>query len=301
MNMNTCIGKIELDHVIMNAAGVRCITAGDLSDLDNNPGCAAIITKSTTLLSRRGNELPRYYDTPQLSINSSGLPNLGYKFYAEYPRCSKPYIISVSGLTTEDNITMIKYISWHKNVDGIELNLSCPNIEGKSQVGYNFEDMDRVLSAVSAVIAPRLNFGIKLPPYFDIEHFRMAAEIINRYPIDTITCINSLGNGLVIDPETETTRIKPKDGYGGIGGSVIKPIALANVRQFSKLTKCSIIGCGGITCGRDVYEHLLCGASAVQIGTEFYKDPLALGRILLEFAAYITEKKYITIEHIPRL
>jgi len=105
----------------------------------------------------------------------------------------------------------------------------------------------------------------------------------------------------VIDPETETTRIKPKDGYGGIGGSVIKPIALANVRQFSKLTKCSIIGCGGITCGRDVYEHLLCGASAVQIGTEFYKDPLALGRILLEFAAYITEKKYITIEHIPRL
>ena len=93
-----------------------------------------------------------------------------------------------------------------------------------------------------------------------------------KYPITFITCINSIGNGLVINPDTDSVSIKPKYGFGGIGGQCIKPTALANVRKFYELTNCDIVGCGGVVNGRDVYEHILCGAKAVQIGSQFKRE-----------------------------
>ena len=314
--MYTTIGNIQLKNCIMNAAGVRCTTNEDLQAL-NTSASGAIITKSCTLLSRQGNPLPRYYDNDMLSINSSGLPNLGYNFYMELPSkydFVKPYIISVSGLSYDDNIHIIEDIckrhhingdingdiNGHGRIAGIELNLSCPNINGKSQTGYNFEEMDRLLNTVNELVShlTDFHFGIKLPPYFDIYHFTTAANIINKYNIDSITCINSLGNGLVVDPETETIVIKPQNGFGGIGGKAIKATALANVHKFATLTKCSIIGCGGISNGMDVFEHILCGASAVQIGTELYKDAGAIKRITVEFTNIMRLKGYTNISHI---
>jgi dihydroorotate dehydrogenase (fumarate) len=293
----------------MNAAGVRCTTENDLVVL-NNSASGAVITKSCTLLSRKGNPLPRYYDNDILSINSSGLPNLGYMFYMNLPqkyKFTKPYIISVSGLSFEDNIMIVEEIINYNDNDaniiaGIELNLSCPNIIGKSQTGYNFEEMDKLLGAVAKIISKSscslFHFGIKLPPYFDEYHFKTAADIINKYNVDSITCINSLGNGLVVNPVNETIVIKPKNGFGGIGGQAIKATALANVHKFANLTNCDIIGCGGITNGQDVFEHILCGASAVQIGTELYKDAAAIERITNEFMSIMRQKGYTNINQI---
>ena len=295
--METKVGKLELTTCIMNASGVHCISETDLEDL-NNSISGAIITKSTTFEKRDGNPLPRYYDNEYLSINSSGLPNLGYKFYIDQSKIlvkSKPYIISVSGLSHNDNINIVKAINDALYVDGIELNLSCPNIVGKPQIGYDFNAMDNLLKDISNIISPRLNFGIKLPPYFDMSHFQMVANIINRYNIDSITCINSLGNGIVV--ENESVTIAPKNGHGGIGGSVVKPIALSNVVQFSKLTKCSIIGCGGISNGMDAFEHILCGASAIQIGTQLYKEGLpCFKRIMDELKDIMDSKGYNSID-----
>ena len=189
-------------------------------------------------------------------------------------------------------------------ISGIELNLSCPNIEGKSQIGYDFEAMDKLLYKVNKLILKldyykrkTFNFGLKLPPYFDMAHFKKVSEIINKYDIDTITCINSLGNGLIVDYNTECAVIKPKGGLGGIGGSIVKPIALSNVRQFSKLTNCDIIGCGGITNGRDIFEHILCGAKSVQVGTEFYMRGInVFERLESELKEAIIEKGYNSID-----
>ncbi len=94
--------------------------------------------------------------------------------------------------------------------------------------------------------------------------------MLKTYPqLKWVTCINSIGNGLLVDPHTEQTLIYPKYGLGGIGGAYVKPTALANVRNFRTRLHhtVDIIGCGGITNGTDVFEHILCGASAVQIGT----------------------------------
>ena len=106
--------------------------------------------------------------------------------------------------------------------------------------------------------------GVKLPPYFDPAHHEQTARVIERVGVDFLSLINSVGNGLVVDPESETVVIKPKGGFGGLGGPLIKPVALANVRAFWKLFKgrLPIIGTGGVVSGTDIFEHLLCGATA---------------------------------------
>jgi dihydroorotate dehydrogenase (fumarate) len=104
-----------------------------------------------------------------------------------------------------------------------------------------------------------------------------------------------VGNTLIIDPETEAPLIKPKGGFGGLGGDYIKPVALANVRAFSQLLgdKMQIIGVGGIKSGTDAFEFLLCGADAVQIGTVFMKEgPGCFERIDRELAEILKKKGY---------
>ena len=181
---------------------------------------------------------------------------------------------------------------------GIELNLSCPNVIGKGQLAYDFYALEKYLDGIFKLDMKYIDiFGVKLPPYFELSHFETVAKILSQYPIDFITCINSIGNGLVIDVETDKPVIEPKNGLGGIGGSLIKPTSLANVYNFKKLLhNIDIIGCGGVTCGRDAFEHILCGASAVQIGTQYMVENVGcFDRIAEELRQIMSSKNYKNI------
>jgi dihydroorotate dehydrogenase (fumarate) len=275
--LSTNIGKLNIKTCIYNASGPLCTDYNELETLMNNPHTGIVLTKSCTLDMKIGNDLPRYYETYNSSINSTGLANLGYKKYLNFADklTEKPYFMSVSGLSLEDNLKIITEINDNINVKGIELNLSCPNIIGKPQIGYDFDSIENILDNVFEKCDFNNNqlFGLKLPPYFDNIYFEKLADIFNKYPkINFLTCINSIGNGLIINDDT--IAIKPNNGLGGLGGACIKPIALSNVHQFYKLlgNKIDIIGCGGVVDGQDVFEHILCGASAVQIGTQYIKD-----------------------------
>ena len=178
-------------------------------------------------------------------------------------------------------------------VDLIEVNFSCPNIPGKAQIAYDFEQTDQALAAITAL--GNKPIGIKLAPYFDMAHFIAVAKIIKKYPVKFITCINSIGNTLVIDPYTEQPIIKPKGGFGGLCGDYVKPIGLANVRAFRELlgNDVSIIGVGGIKSGTDAFEYLLAGADAVQIATSLEKEGLGcFARIEHELKAFMATKGY---------
>ncbi len=108
-----------------------------------------------------------------------------------------------------------------------------------------------------------------------------------------------LGNGLIIDPVKERIVIRPKNGFGGIGGPGIKPIALSNVNMFYSLLtpKVDIIGCGGISTGIDVFEHILAGASAVQIGTVLVENgPKCFQNITEELEVIMDKKGYKSIK-----
>ena len=128
------------------------------------------------------------------------------------------------------------------------------------------------------------------------DYAKTTADIIKEYPrLDFLTCINGIGNGLVIDSEKEETVIVPNEGRGGLGGSVVKPTGLANVKTFKRLLgdKVDIIGCGGVSNGMDAFEYFLAGASAVAVGTQLLREsPLAFGRLNQELVGIMEEKNY---------
>ena len=145
--------------------------------------------------------------------------------------------------------------------------------------------------------------GIKLPPYFDLHWFPLVTDILMKYPINFITCINSIGNGLIIDYDLEEIVIKPKNGMGGIGGKYVKPTGLANVRNFylefqKRNLDIKIIGCGGIETGIDAFEYILAGADFLQIGTQFYKEGSVCFRIIENELYEIMIKKNNNFNHL---
>jgi dihydroorotate dehydrogenase (fumarate) len=298
------VGDVKLNFCIYNASGVHCTSEQELQELINSDA-GGLVSKSSTLESRIGNPCPRYFSDSKnkISINSTGLANHGYEYYLNLNNklnvSSKPYFISIATLTENELEIMINKINNTPNIAGVEFNFSCPNLIGKTQVGYDFIATDKLLNFVSNRC--KKMFGLKLPPYFEPLQLEELANIIKRYPlVKFLVCINSLGNGLLIDNRDDTTCIHPKGGLGGIGGASLKPFGLSNVRELHKhLPNMSIIGCGGIFTGQDVYDYILCGASAVQIGTCLYEEGLScFNRIKQELVKILNQKNIQKLEDI---
>lgn len=296
--LTTTIQHFSFSNCLMNAAGVHCYHRKDLEELLHS-SAGSFVTKTATLHERTGNPEPRYQNTLLGSINSMGLPNLGIDYYLNYLLSiekinNTPLFLSVTGLSINE-IHQILYKIESSDFKGlVELNLSCPNVIGKPQIAYDFETTNQLLKEIFSYFTKPL--GVKLPPYFDMVHFDSIANILNQYPIYFVNSINSIGNGLII--EDEQVIIKPKNGFGGIGGEYIKPAALANVHAlYQRLNKeIAIIGTGGITSGRDIFEHILCGASIVQIGTQLQKEGVAVfDRLTKELQKIMITKGYHTI------
>lgn len=307
IDLTAHLGRFTFSNCLMNASGVYCFDADELNEL-NQSKAGAIVTKSATVEKRTGNPEPRYATLTHGSINSMGLPNLGIDYYIDFvlmaqlddqakEKDSKFRFISVSGLSPSENIDILQKIQGTPYQDFVELNLSCPNVIGEPQMGYNFSATRRLLEQVFSFYTKPL--GVKLPPYFDLAHFDQMATILNEFPLAYVNVINSIGNGLAIDTETETAVIKPKNGFGGIGGDYVKHTALANVKGFyDRLDPTiKIIGTGGVESGEDVFQHLLCGASMVQIGTSLHEEgPEIFERIERELHDIMASKNYKTID-----
>lgn len=301
MKQETTFAHTKFANPFMNASGVYCMTIEDLQELEKSDA-GAYITKSCTLEKREGNPSPRYVDLALGSINSMGLPNLGFNYYLDYvlevqQNQDTPIFFSIAGMSPEENLEMLDSIQKSAFSGITELNLSCPNVPGKPQLAYDFQATEQLLEKVFAFFKKPL--GVKLPPYFDLAHFDQMADILNKFPLTYVNSVNSVGNALYIDTEEEAVVIKPKNGFGGLGGQYIKPTALANVRAFYTRLKpeIQIIGTGGIETGQDAFEHLLCGASMLQIGTALHKEgPEIFTRIRRELQEIMDKKGYQSID-----
>lgn len=295
-DISTKIAGVKLETCVFNTSGPADETLVQLEVLAESKS-SAITMKSCTLEAREGNPEPRYANLAYGSINSMGLPNLGYKAYVEFSKIlknkyKKPIVASISGMSLEDNIKIFKAFN-NSPVDIIEFNPGSPNTIGKPIVGYDSQETERLLKGVSKVA--KKPFGVKLPPYFDLNQYDQIAKVIKKYPVKFVTCINSIGNGLAIDPKAERPLIKPKGGFGGIGGRYVKFTALANVRRFYEIfeDKIQVIGVGGIYSGTDAFEYILAGASAVQIGTAFLQNgPGIFAKVQKELKTIMDKKGY---------
>lgn len=298
MTTKTKVAGREFNSYILNASGPTCSTLEELEIIAKSKS-AAIMMKSCTIEPREGNEEPRYVRLPLGAIQSMGLPNLGYKkhleFVSQLKKFGKPIIVSVAGFSPNESKIMVEAFQT-SGADLIEINLSCPNVNGSQPIAHNLKQTEEVLDKISGLGEKPI--GLKLPPYFDFYQQAQTAKLIKDYNISFISSINSLGNTLIIDSEQEKPIIKPNKGFGALCGEYIKPIALANVRRFYELlkNKVSIMGVGGIKTGRDAFEFLLAGADAIQVATIFEKEGAScFERINAELEAILEQKGYSSI------
>jgi dihydroorotate dehydrogenase (fumarate) len=266
--LNTTIGDVSLSSCLLNASGCGCSTIEELKELDSISNLGAIVSKSTTLLSRSGNPLPRIGLQNGNSINSVNLANQGIVYYINArQQLVKPYMISLHPFTPVMLKTMLQLIV-NEHIGLVEINLSCPNLGMRDNDANKHNSFITHLQSFVPVLSQfsdDISIGLKLPAF--IEDYDSIVSLILKSRVKFVTCCNTLPNGLIVDCETKETLICQS--FGGIGGKALKPIALAVVwKLYQRLQhRVDIIGCGGISTAEDVLDYILCGASAVQVGT----------------------------------
>lgn len=308
----TSVGNIDLETCLYNASGPRTGSVENLTKL-NSVRSGAILTKSATLEKHDADGQARCVKDIDLGdescpggVNTEGVKNNGIDYYLcektkKKLAASKPYIISISGESVEENLEMFSRIMQTDEVTAVELNLACAYISDKPMVSYDFDQMDIVLHQFTSHSSyGRKPFGIKLAPYLDIAHVQSAAAIIAKYPINYVVTSNTIGNALFVDVENECPLLQPE--YGGLSGGYVKHTALANVRMLHDLLAehdrddIDIVGVGGIASGSDAFEFILCGAKAVQIGTcHWVEGPTCFDRIANELEEVMRSKGYAHI------
>lgn len=309
-DQSTTVAGIHLSTCVYNASGPRSGTAAALAKVAQS-AAGAVLTKSATMLSQTGNPHPRTHHSPDnlASFNSEGLPNNGIDYYLSKETIDealegtdKPYIVSLSGKSLEDNIAMLMRVAGaetRNRIAAVELNLACPNVIGKPIIAYDMEQLEHILSQVSMVEGlPPL--GVKLPPYLDFSHFSQAASVLNRFKttVKYVATINTIGNALAIDTASESPYIASNNGFAGLSGPAVKYTALANVKKLRALldNDIDVVGVGGVCTGNDVFQMILCGAAAVQVGTTHWKEgPACFDRIVDELGQLMLSKGYTSL------
>jgi dihydroorotate dehydrogenase (NAD+) catalytic subunit len=238
-------------------------------------GVGAIFTKGITLKPRMGNPPPRIYETPCGIINWVGLENPGVDNFCKniLPKLKNiktKIFINVAGFTLEEYVKVVEMIG--DRVDGFELNISCPNVK---EGGAAFGQDPKIASAIVSRVRKKTSLPViaKLTPNF-CDPLLIAKSCIDA-GADGISLINTV-YAMAYDIKKKKPLIK-----GGLSGPAIKPFALYCVNRVSDLGV-PIIGMGGITSGKDAYEFLLAGASAVAVGSVVLRDPYAPLRIIKE-------------------
>jgi len=282
------------DFPIFNASGVWCTTKKDLEELGKSEA-EAIVFKTMTLLPRQGNPEPRFFLTDDFSLNSMGLPNLGVDYYcqivSDLKKYKKPIIASIAGFSENEFFILFDKVN-NVSFDMVEVNFSCPNLEGKGLFAYDLKTSFSILKKIMKKTKKKV--GVKLPPYFERETIKKVAEEFLKLKIDFVTLVNSYPLGCFIDVKKEEMVIKPNLGIGGLGGKILQPVALAQVVLFYQYSKgrLPIVAVGGIEKAFDIYRYTLAGASAFAIGTELWRQgPKIFSYLKKDIKNFLTKKK----------
>lgn len=243
-----------------------------------------IAVKGLTRAPRQGNPAPRVAETPSGMLNSVGLQNPGVEaFIADdlpWLRSQGGVIIAnMAGACEADYVYMADRLS-HSDVDMLEMNISCPNVkEGGLAFGARPELIYSIVRRTKPAAAKPLI--VKLSPNVaDIAECAKAAEEAGA---DAISLINTL-TGMALD--VYTRRPVMANIVGGLSGPAIRPVALRMVWQAARAVKLPVIGMGGIMTGEDAAAFMLCGASAVMVGTATIHNPMACLDIINQLEEY---------------
>jgi dihydroorotate dehydrogenase (NAD+) catalytic subunit len=272
VNQTVLLKGLMLRNPVMAASGTFGF-GEEYEDFIDMSRLGGIVVKGTTLRLREGNPYPRMAETASGMLNAVGLQNKGVDYFVNniYIRLKDfqtNILVNVSGSTIEEYIETAARIQELDRIPGIELNISCPNVrQGGMAFGTSASAAASVVKAVRGVYKKHLM--VKLSPNVtDITEIARAAEASGA---DSVSLINTL-LGMAVDAETRKPKLSTVT--GGLSGPCIKPVALRMVWQTARAVKIPVIGMGGISNTSDAVEFLLAGASAIQVGTANFVDPM---------------------------
>lgn len=286
IDLRVAIGSMQLANPVMTASGTFGYAA-EFASLVPLSQLGAVVVKGISLAPRAGNPPPRIVETACGMLNAIGLENVGLeRFLREkmpYLRaCGCRVIVNILGDSIEEYAILARELSEVDGIDGLEVNISCPNVK---KGGVAFGTVPEMAAAVTRAVkeaAHEKTVIIKLSP--NVTDIVAMAKAVEQSGADAISLINTL-IGMAID--IKSRRPKLANIIGGLSGPAIKPVALRMVWQVAAAVQIPVIGIGGISTAEDAIEFMLAGASAVQVGTANFFNPAASMEILSGIGKYL--------------
>lgn len=293
------IGNYSLEHPVMVGAG-PIKTVEDVRAVAKSQS-AAVVVGSITVEERLGNSGDTYFYDPEIgSVNAKGLPNGGLSYYrsnlAEMVKIAhdnnKPLILSAAGFTPREFVVISEMVA-EQGVDGLELNIGCPNVwsDGKQKgiASFNPDSVDEILRLQEQALAGAIWTSLKLSPYSDPDLLKKIAEIIRGSKIiNAVVASNTFPNALAFNREGNPALNFGKEGevLGGLAGAALRWINQGQVRQLRRElpSHIDVIGVGGISQLEHVREYLHPDVSAIatQVTTAYVNEgPAIFNRLCL--------------------
>ncbi|MSW18078.1 MAG: dihydroorotate dehydrogenase [Actinobacteria bacterium] len=295
--MSTTLANAWFPSPIFTASG--CASSGkELSQFFALKDVGAIVTKSVMSKPRHGRPTPRMAETPSGMLNSIGLQGPGIDSFLanDVPWLLEQkarVVVSIAGETIEEYSTLARKLRSISGISAVEVNISCPNVENRGLVFACDPDASRrVIDGVRKTIGGELPIIVKLSP--DVTNLPEIARGVVDAGADALALINTV-LGMLINVDSMRPHLGGKT--GGLSGPAIKPIAVRAIYQVhAALPNVPILGMGGVSSGRDAFELILAGASAVSIGTASFGNPNALINIQNELREILAAKGFATLK-----
>lgn len=286
---------VDFKNPVVLASGT-CGFGREYAELFDLRKLGGIASKGLTLHPCPGNEGIRIWETPSGVMNSVGLENPGVEHFIERDldwvnSLGVVNIVNLGGHSLEDYLRGAELLNG-KELDFVELNISCPNVkEGGMNFGVKTESAREVVRSVRAVCKQKLM--VKLSP--NAEDIISLARMCEEEGAEGLSLVNTF---LAMAIDIQKRQPVFRNGYAGLSGPAIKPIALRMVHQVAHAVKIPVMGIGGISCWQDALEFILAGATAVQVGTaSFMKPDIALD-ILSGLRDYLDRNSFAGLDEI---
>ena len=285
LSLGVNIGGIQMRNPVMTASGTFGY-GSEYSDFVDLNRLGAIVVKGITSVPWPGNPMQRITETPSGMLNAIGLQNVGVDdFISEklsYLRnFDVPVIVNVCGKTIEEYLIVTEKLNSADGVAGIELNISCPNLDcGGMSFGIDATLAHQLVKSVRAKTT--LPLLVKLSP--NVTDIALIAHAVEDAGADALSAINTL-LGMAINSETRKPELS--NVTGGLSGPAIKPIALRMVWEIYNSVSIPIVGMGGIMTTIDAVEFLIAGSSAVAVGTANFVNPQVSTEVITGIQDYL--------------
>lgn len=300
IDLSVQLGKLRLTAPTLTCSGT-CGYATEYAGLLDFRRLGAFVTKSVTREERKGNPPTRIVETRAGMLNAIGLANVGLKRFLEEKvplirQMPCPVVVNVAGHSVDDYVETCGAVAAVDCIPAVELNVSCPNVKDGLTFGTSPRRLKELVTAVKRVTAEKVLI-VKLSP--NVEDIAVTAAAAVDGGADVLSLVNTF-TAMSVDVRTRRPRLA--NVTGGLSGPAIKPVALHLVSRVYRLVASSagvpIVGMGGVQTWEDAAEFILCGASAVAVGTALFVDPRTPQLIVDGLTAYLREQKLTSLREL---